>query len=86
MVFVITVIIACLSERLVSSIYDISSAYGVSKSFVGLILLPIFGSAAEHMTAVIAAYRGKMDLAMGVATGFSTQVSLPIVPLAIMVS
>ena len=44
---------------------------GVSTTFIGLIVLPIVGNAAEHVTAVTVAYKNKMDLAIGVAVGSS---------------
>jgi calcium/proton exchanger cax len=39
----------------------------------GVILLPLVGNAAEHLTAVTVAMKNKMDLAIGVAVGSSTQ-------------
>jgi Ca2+:H+ antiporter len=80
-----TLIIAQLSELMVGSIEDVTEEYGVPKSFIGLILLPIVGNAAEHMTAVVAAFKGKMDLAIGVAVGSSTQIALLVVPFAVMI-
>jgi Ca2+:H+ antiporter len=79
-----TLVIAQLSELMVDSIEDVSENYGVPKSFIGLILLPIVGNAAEHMTAVVAAFKGKMDLAIGVAVGSSTQIALLVVPFSVM--
>mmetsp|Transcript_4215 Transcript_4215/g.7860 ORF Transcript_4215/g.7860 Transcript_4215/m.7860 type:complete len:412 (+) Transcript_4215:122-1357(+) len=81
----ITLLISHLSEYLVGSIEDVSEEYGLPKAFIGLILLPIVGNAAEHMTAVTSAFKGKMDLALAVAVGSSTQVALFIVPFAIIV-
>jgi len=52
----------------------------ISKTFVGLILLPIVGNAAEHVTAVVVAVKDKMDLAMGVAIGSSMQIALLVTP------
>merc|ERR1712187_890581 len=72
------------SESLVDSIEDVTTQYGISKSFIGVIVLPIVGNAAEHSTAVIAAYKGMMDLALGVAVGSSTQIALFVVPVAVM--
>ena len=48
-------------------------AWGLGEAFVGFVLLPIAGNAAEHSTAVVMAYKGKMDVALGVALGSSTQ-------------
>ncbi len=47
---------------------------GISKTFMGLILLPIVGNAVEHATAVMVAIKGKTELALGVAIGSATQV------------
>lgn len=80
-----TIVIAQLSELMVGSIEDVSEDYDIPKSFIGLILLPIVGNAAEHMTAVVAAFKGKMDLAIGVAVGSSTQIALLVVPFSIMI-
>lgn len=83
--FSITCVIAMLSELMVGSIEDVSEHFGVPKSFIGLILLPIVGNAAEHMTAVVSAWKGKMDLAIGVAVGSSTQIALLVVPFSIII-
>lgn len=56
---------------------------GISKTFVGLILLPIVGNAAEHATAVTVAVKDKMDLAIGVAVGSSMQIALLVLPLVV---
>ena len=58
---------------------------GVSVEFVGLILLPIVGNAAEHATAVTVACKDKMDLAIGVAVGSSMQVALLLIPLLVVI-
>jgi Ca2+:H+ antiporter len=58
---------------------------GVSVEFVGLILLPIVGNAAEHATAVTVACKDKMDLAIGVAVGSSMQIALLVIPLLVVI-
>jgi Ca2+:H+ antiporter len=65
---------------LVDSIDAIVASSGISKTFIGLILLPIVGNAAEHVTAVVVAYKDKMDLAVGVAIGSSLQIALFVTP------
>eukprot|EP00928_Gymnodinium_smaydae_P058324 TRINITY_DN41527_c0_g1_i1.p1 TRINITY_DN41527_c0_g1~~TRINITY_DN41527_c0_g1_i1.p1 ORF type:complete len:570 (-),score=147.57 TRINITY_DN41527_c0_g1_i1:112-1773(-) len=79
-----TLVVFFCSECLVHSIEDVSETYGLSEEFIGVILLPIVGNAAEHVTAVSSAYKGMMDLALGVAVGSSTQISLFVVPCAVM--
>jgi len=71
-----TLVVAACSECLVDSIEDVSENYGLPKAFIGVILLPIVGNAAEHSTAVTCAWKGMMDLALGVAVGSSTQIAL----------
>lgn len=66
-----------------SSIHALTSTGHIGKTFVGLILLPIVGNAAEHATAVTVACKDKMDLAIGVAVGSSMQIALLVLPLAI---
>ncbi|CAG8606676.1 2360_t:CDS:2, partial [Ambispora leptoticha] len=77
---VITVAVAICAEFLVGSIEGIVETSGLSSTFVGLILLPIVGNAAEHVTAVSVAIKDKMDLAIGVAAGSSMQIALFVTP------
>lgn len=76
----VTLLVAVCAEYLVDSIDSIVESSGISKTFIGLILLPIVGNAAEHVTAVVVAYKGKMDLAIGVAIGSSMQIALFVTP------
>jgi Ca2+:H+ antiporter len=69
----------------VGSIDQITASGGLSKTFVGLILLPIVGNAAEHATAVTVAVKDKMDLAIGVAVGSSMQIALLVLPLIVVI-
>ncbi|KAK4199690.1 Sodium/calcium exchanger protein-domain-containing protein [Triangularia verruculosa] len=80
-----TVVIAVCAEYMVDSISAITASGVVSEEFVGLILLPIVGNAAEHATAVTVAIKDKMDLAIGVAVGSSMQVALFIIPLLVII-
>ncbi|KAM0431832.1 hypothetical protein ACHAPT_005083 [Fusarium lateritium] len=80
-----TVLIALCAEFMVDSIDAVTKDGGVSEEFVGLILLPIVGNAAEHATAVTVAIKDKMDLAIGVAVGSSMQVALFLIPLLVII-
>lgn len=77
---IITVLVAICAEYLVDSIDSIVETAHISKTFIGLILLPIVGNAAEHVTAIVVAYKNKMDLAIGVALGSSMQIALFVTP------
>jgi len=80
-----TVAIAICSEGLTSSVDGVTSQLGISQSFVGVMLLPIVGNAAEHFTAVTVAAKNKMDLALSIALGSSTQIALFMVPFSVFV-
>ncbi|KAK3226146.1 hypothetical protein Dsin_006008 [Dipteronia sinensis] len=81
-----TVVIAILSEYVVGTIEDASESWGISVSFISIILLPIVGNAAEHAGAVIFAFKNKLDISLGVALGSATQIAVFVVPLCVIVS
>jgi len=60
-----TLLVAVFSAYLVGSIDSFCEVSGISRTFVGIIILPIAGNAVEHITAVTVAMKNKMDLAMG---------------------
>ncbi|SAL95909.1 hypothetical protein [Absidia glauca] len=85
LLLVITALVAVCAEFLVSAIESVVEQWHISETFVGLILLPIVGNAAEHVTAVTVAYKNKMDLALGVAVGSSMQIALLVTPLMVII-
>ncbi|CAL5192295.1 unnamed protein product [Lathyrus oleraceus] len=81
-----TVFIALLSEYVVDTIEDASDSWGLSVSFLSIILLPIVGNAAEHAGAIIFAFKNKLDISLGVALGSATQIAMFVVPLCVTVA
>ncbi|KAG0342705.1 hypothetical protein BG004_005606 [Podila humilis] len=81
----VTIVVSICAESLVGSIEGLSESWGISPTFIGLILLPIVGNAAEHVTAVTVAMKNKMDLAIGVAIGSSMQIALFVTPVMVIV-
>ncbi|KAJ7363973.1 Calcium/proton exchanger [Mycena albidolilacea] len=77
---VVTVIVAITAEWLVDSIDGLTEGGGITKEFVGVILLPIVGNAAEHVTAVSVSVKDKLTLSLGVAVGSSIQIALFVIP------
>lgn len=71
-----TGLVALCANFMVDSIDSVTSNTSLGATFVGLILLPIVGNAAEHVTAVTVASKNKMDLAIGVAVGSSIQIGM----------
>jgi len=80
---VVTVLVAVTAEFLVVSIDGLTSSGHISKGFVGLILLPIVGNAAEHVTAVTVSVKNKLTLSIGVAVGSSIQIALFVIPFTV---
>ncbi len=75
-----TVGIAVVSEILVHAIGPMTEGGIFSQAFLGLIIIPVIGNAAEHASAVVVARKGKVDLAIQIAMGSSTQVALFVAP------
>lgn len=82
---VATTLVSVCADYLVGSIDDIVESSGLSKTFIGLIVIPIVGNAAEHVTAIIVAMKDKMDLAIGVAVGSSLQIAIFVTPFMVLV-
>ncbi len=51
----------------VGSIDGAAQASGIPPNFVSAILLPIAGNAAEHASAIIFAYKNRLDISLGVS-------------------
>ncbi|KAI0822456.1 calcium/proton exchanger [Trametes gibbosa] len=77
---VVTVLVAVTAEFLVDSINGIVEGGHINREFIGLILLPIVGNAAEHVTAVTVSVEDKLTLSLGVAVGSSIQIALFVIP------
>jgi Ca2+:H+ antiporter len=65
---VTTVLVSICADYLVDSIDALVDRAGLSRNFIGLILIPIVGNAAEHVTAVVVAVKNKMDLVLYLST------------------
>jgi Ca2+:H+ antiporter len=74
------------SELLVGSLQPAIGALRLPPIFVGLILIPIIGNAAEHSSAVFFAVKDRIDITMEIAVGSSTQIAMFVAPVLIFVS
>jgi Ca2+:H+ antiporter len=81
-----TSFIALESEFLVGAVEPMTEYLGLSKFFVGIILIPIIGNAAEHSTAIFMAMKNKMDVAVEIAIGSSLQIILFVAPVLVFLS
>jgi Ca2+:H+ antiporter len=81
----VTIVVAACAEFLVSAIEGVASKANLSHTFIGIILLPLVGNAAEHVTAITVAMKNKMDLSISIAIGSSLQISLFVLPLTTLI-
>jgi Ca2+:H+ antiporter len=81
-----TVGVVVMSEVLVSSLHPVIQQLGLSELFVGIVVVALVGNAAEHSTAVTMALRNRMDTAVEIAVGSTTQIALLVAPIAVLVS
>jgi Ca2+:H+ antiporter len=83
LLIVATILVAWMAEVLVHSIDEAASSLNMPTLFIGVILLPFFGNAAEHFTAVLVAGKDKMDLSLAIAIGSSVQIAVFVAPLMV---
>ncbi|EIM19153.1 calcium/proton exchanger [Wallemia mellicola CBS 633.66] len=81
-----TILLYFTCEALVDSIQGLADSTSASKEWISLIILPIVGNAAEHATAVIAAAKGKQELALAVALGSTVQIAIFVIPLIVLLA
>ena len=79
-------LIALMSEFLVAAVEPVTESLGLSEFFLGIILIPLVGNAAEHMVAVQVAMKDEMDLSLSIAIGSSLQIALFVAPLLVFLS
>ena len=74
------------SELLVRTVEGVTHQLGWSEFFVGIIIVPLIGNAAEHFSAVVFAGKNRVDLTMAIAAGSSTQIALFVAPALVFLS
>jgi Ca2+:H+ antiporter len=83
---VASVLVALVAELLVGSVESVAASMRWNEIFVGVILLAIFGNAAEHSTSLMLAYRNDMDTAMAITYQSSLQIALFVTPFMVLLS
>src|SRR5262245_13848476 len=80
---VVTIVLAIVSEVLTGAIEPASARLGFTPVFAGVIVLALAGNTAQLFNAVSFAAQNKMDLALSITVGASTQVALFVAPLLV---
>lgn len=81
-----TVAVAYVSENLVHTFEAVGESFGWTELFIGVIIVAIVGNAAEHASAIIMAYKNKMDIAVEIAMGSTLQIAMFVAPALVIIS
>ena len=81
-----TAAISLISGIIVDTIDGFADKSKMSEVFTSVIIIPYFSNIAEQVSAVIFAYRNKMDLCIGVTVGSAIQISQLVMPLSCLLS
>jgi len=81
-----TAAVAVVSEVMVGSVEATAKDLGFTQLFVGVVIVALIGNAAEHYSAVVMAANNKMDAAISIAVGSSTQIALFVAPVLVFLS
>jgi Ca2+:H+ antiporter len=81
-----TAAVALEADLVSGALENTAETVGLSTFFVGIIVLPVVGNAAEYFSAVYFARQDRMDLVMSIAVGASIQIALLTAPLLVLLS
>jgi Ca2+:H+ antiporter len=81
-----TILTTVQAELMVGEMQPALVRFGVSELFVGVIVIAVIGNAAEHYSAITAARRDEMTLAVEIAVGSSAQIALLVGPAVVLYS
>jgi Ca2+:H+ antiporter len=84
--FAATLGIVWMSELLVGSVEHVVLNVGITEFFLGIIIVPLIGNAAEHLVGVQVALKNQMELSLAISVGSSLQVALFVAPLLVFIS
>jgi Ca2+:H+ antiporter len=83
---VVTLGVAMVSEIFVGSVQQAADTFGMSPAFVGFVVVALVGGAAEMTSAFSGAWKGRLDLSIGIALGSSAQIALFVAPVLVLAS
>lgn len=83
---IVTVFVAMTSEVFVASVQYAAETFGMSRAFVGFVVVALVGAAAEMMSAFVGAWKNRLDLSIGIALGSAAQIALFVAPVLVLAS
>ena len=82
----VTVFVALVSEVFVASVQGAAETFGMTPAFVGFVVVPLVGAAAEMVAAFSGARKDRLDLSVGIALGSASQIALFVGPVLVLLS
>lgn len=79
-----TALVAIAAEFVASSVQEAGASLGLHSGFIGFVILPLVGNAAEQFSALALAAKDKMGVASEIAVGASMQLAMLIVPVLVL--
>jgi Ca2+:H+ antiporter len=80
-------VLTALEAELVSDTVEVTATHlGLTPFFLGVIVLAVVGNAAEYVSAVYFARRGRMGLVVSITVGSTIQVAMVVAPVLVIVS
>ena len=81
-----TILTTVEAEILVRGIEPALKQFGMTELFAGVIVVALVGNAAEHYSAIVAAMKNDMTLALEISVGSSAQIALMVAPLLVLIA
>ena len=81
-----TAVTALEAEMVSSALEATSEQIGVTTFFLGVTVLAVVGNAAEYVSAVYFARKGRMDLTLNITVGSTVQIALLVAPVLVIAS
>jgi Ca2+:H+ antiporter len=75
-----------IAEIMIGEIGHIIENSGLSDFFMGVVVIALVGNAAEHSSAILMAWRGRIELSFQIAMGSSVQIALLVIPVLVFIS
>jgi Ca2+:H+ antiporter len=79
-----TVVVSVMAELLVDGLEYLTTTLHLSELFVGVVVVALVGGAAENVTAVLAARRDQMPLALNIVMSSTLQIALFVAPVLVL--
>ena len=80
-----TVLVAIAAEFVAGSVQEAGASLGLHSGFIGFVILPLVGNAAEQFSALALAAKDRLGTASEIAVGASMQLAMLVVPVLVLI-